>query len=441
VTAAGLAIGSVAITPTLAAVPLILLAALFLLVDGRVRLPFLVFGGLAVLQSSQDVNLLKVLYLAGVGIAVAGSVIRLQRAPEAGGVMTIEARPLILVSWLFLVMIGLSFPVAMSYGTSPDAWLRDGSAYLLFAAAIVVGVDAAASYSPRAIVRLLIVAGLISTVSFTIQWVGSGWRGLAELPLQRFVLSSFFLPAAIFTYASVRSVLSGARDSMPWVACAGIIAALMLVTGTRSSLLLGIGPAAGLWLYRTNGHRVGARLLALGALVAIGIVAAVQLGAIGGDGGRLLARFESIGRLFGNPGSDSSLLDRLAQTNAGLQSFLSAPITGMGAGHVFHWQDGLGLARESFILDAPTAFLAKFGLAGAGVAVAAAVLMIRWPGVSALRTRVTAAAWTGFMAICTTWFLLFGSPWEEKGFSLAVALLIALVTRDLMPRSRVPFHA
>jgi hypothetical protein len=411
------------------------------MVDGRVRLPFLVFGGLLVLQSSQDVNLVKVLYLAGVGIAVAGSVIRLQNAPVAGGVMAVKARPLILVSGLFLVMIGVSFPVAMSYGTSPDVWLRDASAYLLFAAAIVVGVDAAASYSARAMVWLLVVAGLVSTLSFTVQWVGSGWRGLADLPLQRFVLSSFFLPAAIFTYASVRSVLSGARTSMPWVACAGLVAALMLVTGTRSSLLLGIGPVAGLWFYRKNGYRVGARLLTVGALFAIGIVAAVQLGAIGGDTSRLLARFESIGSLLGNPGSDSSLLDRLAQTNAGLQSFLSAPIVGMGAGHLFRWQDGLGFARESFILDAPTAFLAKFGVTGAAVAVAGAALMIRWPSASAVRAPVATATWTGFMAIFTIWFLLFGSPWEEKGFSLAVALLIALVSRDLAPARRGPVWA
>ena len=439
-TAAALAIGSMGITPTLAAVPLILLAAVILLVDGRVRLPFMVFGGLAVLQSSQDVNLLKVLYLAGVGIALSGSAIRLQNAPAGGGVMAVKARPLILVSGLFLLMIGLSFPVAMSYGTSPDAWLRDGSAYLLFVAALVVGVDAAASYSLRALVRLLLVAGLISTLSFTVQWVGSGWRGLADLPLQRLALSSFFLPAAIFTYASVRSVLSGARTSMPWVACAAIVAALMLVTGTRSSLLLGIGPAAGLWLYRKHRHRVGARLLALGAVFAIGIVAAVQLAATGGDASRLLARFESIGRLLGNPASDSSLLDRLAQANAGLQSFLSAPISGVGAGHLFRWQDGLGLARESFILDAPTGFPAKFGLTGVAVAVAGAVLMIRWPRARGSRAPVAAAAWTGFMAISATWFLLFGSPWEDKGFSLAVALLIAVASRELAP-GWVPFRA
>jgi hypothetical protein len=207
----------------------------------------------------------------------------------------------------------------------------------------------------------------------------------------------------------------------------------MLVTGTRSSLLLGIGPAAGLWFYRKNGHRVGARLLTVGTLFAIGIVAAVQLGAIGGDTSRLLARFESIGSLHGNPGSDASLLDRLAQTNAGLQSFLSAPITGMGAGHLFHWQDGLGLARESFILDAPTAFLAKFGLTGAAVALAAAVLLIRWPRACASRAPAATAVWAGFMAIGAIWFVLFGSPWEEKGFSLAVALLIALVSRGPAP--------
>ena len=431
-TAVAFAIGSVAIAPMIAAVPLIVVAAAMLMLDGRVRLPFLVFGGLAALQSSQDVNLLKVAYLAGVGIAVTGSLMRLQRGQAEGG-RAMNAHPLIFVSGLFLVMIGLSFPVAMAYGASPDAWLRDGSAYLLFAAAVVVGVDARASYSPRAIVGLLIVAGAISTLSFTVQWVGAGWRGVADLPLQRLALSSVFLSAAIFTYASVRSVLSGAWASVPWVACAGIIAALMLVTGTRSSLLLGVGPAAGLWVLRKNGHRVGARLLPLGALFLLVILAALALGAIGSgvDTGRLLARFESIGGLLGSPGSDSSLIDRLAQTTAGLQSFQAAPITGVGAGHLFRWLDGVGIAHESFILDAPTAFPAKFGLAGLGVALASAVLVTRWLGAGASRTPVAAAASTGFMAICALWFLLFGSPWEDKGFSLALALFIALVSREL----------
>jgi hypothetical protein len=172
----------------------------------------------------------------------------------------------------------------------------------------------------------------------------------------------------------------------------------------------------------------------------MGIVAAVHLGATGGDTSRLLARFESIGRLLGNPGSDSSLLDRLAQTNAGLQSFLSAPISGVGAGHLFRWQDGLGLARESFILDAPTGFLAKFGLTGVAVAVAGTVLMIRWPRARGSRASTAAAAWTGFMAIAATWFLLFGSPWEDKGFSLAVGLLIAVASRELAP-GWVPLRA
>ena len=432
----GFAIGSVAIAPMVAAIPLIALAASLLLLDGRSRLPFLVFGGLAALQSSQDVNLLKVVYLAGVGIAVAGSVMRLQHGQAEGG-RAMNAQPLIVVSGLFLVMIGLSFPVAMAYGTSLDAWLRDGSAYLLFAAAIVVGVDARASYSPRAIGWLLIVAGLISTLSFTVQWVGTGWRGLADLPVQRLVLSSFFLPAAIFTYASVRSILSGARAAMPWVACAATVAGLMLVTGTRSSLLLVIGPAAGLLVFRKNGRRVGTRLLPLSVLFLLVILAALQLASIGSiaETGRLLARFESIGGLLGNPRSDASLLDRLAQTSAGLQSFLGAPITGVGAGHLFRWIDGFGMSHESFILDAPTAFAAKFGLAGLGVAVASAVLMIRWVGASASRTPVAAAASAGFMAICATWFLLFGSPWEDKGFSLAVALFVALVSRELPLRA------
>jgi hypothetical protein len=428
VTAAAFAIGLLAIAPMVAVAPLVVLAASILLLEGRARLPFLVFGGLAALQSSQDVNLLKVAYLAGVGIAVVGAVLRLQQPGAAEGVATAKARPLILVSGLFLVMIGLSFPVAIAYGTSPDAWLRDGSAYLLFAAAIVVGVDARASYSPRAIVWLLVIAGLVSTLSFTVQWVGSGWRGLADLPLQRLVLASFFLPAAIFTYASVRSMVTGARASLLWLACAAIVAALMLVTGTRSSLLLWIGPVAGLWFYRRHGHRVRVRLLVLSALLVAASLAGLQLAAIGAgtDPGRLLARFESIGTLVGNPGWDASLLDRLAQTKAGLQSFLSAPITGVGAGHLFRWMDGFGMAHESFILDAPTAFPAKFGLGGVAIAVAAAVLMIRWPGAIAARAPAAAAAWTGFVAIGVTWFLLFGAPWEEKGFSLAVALFVAL---------------
>ena len=69
-------------------------------------------------------------------------------------------------------------------------WLRDVAPYLLFAMAPFFALDAQRAFSRRALVRLLVIGGLVATAWFSTHWLEV--RNIANLPFSQFALSSFF---------------------------------------------------------------------------------------------------------------------------------------------------------------------------------------------------------------------------------------------------------
>src|SRR5438105_11714481 len=81
--AVAVAIGAaVAVNPLLAVLPAAALAGILLLVDARARILFLVFGGFLVLQSSNGVGSLKLVYLAGVFVSLGGALFRFSQGND-----------------------------------------------------------------------------------------------------------------------------------------------------------------------------------------------------------------------------------------------------------------------------------------------------------------------------------------------------------------------
>jgi hypothetical protein len=229
---------------------------------------------------------------------------------------------------------------------------------------------------------------------------------------------------------------------------AGVTLALFLVTGTRSSLLLPLS-ALTMVIIVGRGTLVSTlRAYAGHAVVAVTLLIAFQLGAglaagleagegpreSGSAGGQasqppdvLGDRFGTLPTTIGNPASDASIRERLAQYEAAWSLFISSPIVGVGPGHPIEWVDVSGFPRSHFTADTPLVMPAKFGLLGMLVFLgyaAAYVGTVR----TALRREPGSPvplALVGF-GVWTLASLPLGFAVEDKGASLALILLLAL---------------
>ena len=429
------AIGAaVVVNPLLAVLPAATLAGIVLLVDARARILFLVFGGFLVLQSSDSLGSLKLVYLAGVFASLGGALFRFSQGEDrfARGL----ARPLMRVSVAISTLLVISLLVARAHGIPRTDSLRDIAPYVLFACAPVFAIDAARAFSHRALVRLLVSAGILATLSFTITWLEQ--RQIAQLAFSKFALSSFYLPAALFVYATA-SALHRNHHRIRWASLSVLVFALMLSTGTRQILILAIAPIVVVISAR---RRTSSRFirLALGGPVAVVLmlsVAYLVLAATHASSTQITDRI-TILKNTGTP-ADASYHDRQAETRDAARIFYANPVFGAGPGTSFHWISANGTPTSAFVLDSPVDFPAKFGIAGL---VVVAFLVVSYGSFlrSALRfnhPRTETLALAGYFGVAIAGSLLM-TPLEDKGLGFGLILLLALVFRTWPPAAALP---
>jgi hypothetical protein len=433
--------------------------------NGRTRLILLVGGGLLTLQSSQTFSAWKFAYLIvviAVGLSSISTVFAARHDPEV-----VVARPLIAASIGLLALIAVSLPVAMVHGTSVTNWLRDASTFGLFAVAPFVGIDAARDWKPDSVALLLIAAGLLSTTSFAVEWLQL--RHIVNLGIGRLFYPSGLLGAALLTYSAAQAL--GSDHRRRWSIFGGIVFGLFLITGTRTSLVMVVGPVVVAVLMGRSRAMDSLRVLAAFAASSIGILTifvvillAAQLSAraepipsaaVGGStspaatgeaihsGPPSLAPatpgatprpdilVQHLGSAFtglSGPGGESSLQDRLAQTAAAWNVVVANPLLGTGPGHAIQWVNYLGETRASYVLDTPLVFLAAFGFLGL-------LELIVWIGAFVLFAIRTSPArreapawltWVGFGAVMLAGSVLTLAI-EDKGSAFALAILLCLV--------------
>jgi O-antigen ligase len=415
----------IALFPVSAAFPVVALFGVLVLRYRLAAVSFLVFGGLIALQSSQELDNTKLIYLAGALVAFAGVTIRVLSA-----IRDMRLDPLLLIPALFAVLILVSFPVAIANGHDTSEWLRDVTPYLLFAVTPILAADAA-PIQRRILIGLFAVAGSVTALSFVVEWLDR--RRFAILPVERVGLPDFFLPAAVICLALVYGV-AGNRLRSRWMFFGMFLIAAMLLTGTRS-VLASLASLPATIVMMQGGLKLRA-LRALAALAAFVFVLSALVGvaiateAI--DVSLLEQRVALIPSVLAEPESDASYEDRTRQRDAVLRVFLDNPVFGAGPGVRFSWLSPFGVYRSTSVPDAPMPLLvlAKFGLFGfvvlLVVIVAWIALLRRIPGgaprLALLSYSVVALAWSTF-----------GSPFENKGFSFGLLFLLALalhVERD-----------
>ena len=408
--------------------------------SGPARIALVIFGGMAALQSSANLDLTKLGYLALVLACLAGALTAVWTRRRTAQVRV--AGRWIAASAALAALLAISFLVARSNGTPFTDWVRDVAPYALFATVPIFALDTKAQHSRALIVGMLIAAGLLGGMSWAVEWLNR--REILELPLDRVVFPSPQLPGVLYLFA-VASALTAKRRGALWVGLAGVTLALFLVTGTRSSLLL---PISALAMGVVAGRaRIGnsLRVFASHGILAAALVLAFQLGvtltddqgveepagipgASAGSAPDVLGdRYGSLPATIGNPVSDASIKERLAQYEAAWGLFLSSPIVGVGPGHSIDWVDVSGFPRSGFTADTPLVLPAKFGLLGILVFLGFGVAYAATVKTALLRDRRSAVTLTlvgfGFLAIVG---IPLGFLVEDKGSSLALMLLLAL---------------
>lgn len=409
--------------------------------DGRVRMAFILFGGMLALQSSQHLDATKLIYLAGSVVCFIGALSSVwsRRAFLAAH----DAIPWLASSAAVAILLAISVPVALANETPPVDWLRDAVAYALFAAAPLFALDAQVSASRRLVVGLLLSAGLLGAASWATEWLGR--REILDLPFDRLVFASPQLPAMLYLFALATAIASDRRRTR-WAVVAGVVLGLFLVTGSRSALLLLAAPLV-MALYAgrkrirasfaglaTHALVAGIVVLALQGVLALGLAAPREAepseSATSGTG-VLGDRFGSLGEVVGNPASDASIRERIAQYGAAWALFLGSPIFGVGPGHAIEWIDVSGSRQAQYTADTPLVFPAKFGVVG--VAVLGGIAFAYWSTLRRAMSRKPQSAVTltliGYGAATVVGFPL-GSPLDDKGTSLALMLLLALAFRQ-----------
>ena len=405
-----------------------------------------VVGALLALQSSQGLDPAKVAFLAVTTVAISGSVHATWRMRRSS--LVDAARPWLIASLVVSAIVGGSLPVALANGTAVNSWLRDAAPYLLLAAAPWLAIDLGSSVSPRVATLAITIVGLLATLSFTITWLQR--RGFVDLPVDRLVFPSFVLAMTLFALAVARSI-SGRSDRYAWAAVSGVVIAMLLETGTRTTLaLMAIPVVLSLDAIRVRGPGFGRTallpsavpLLVVALLVFPGLLSALTArtqGPITGPppssvtGGATLSPTLDDGGRFGTlgavvSGSDTSMGLRWAQYVSAWNVFVSSPVVGRGPGVAITWTDDGGNIVSTYTADTPLTVLAKFGLAGVIIWV-----VLGWASIQTLRRLRRAGgvlldARSALLGLAVGLVALapFGAQLEDKGTGLAIILVLGL---------------
>lgn len=404
----------------IAATPLILLSAQ----SAHLRLLLVSLGAILVLDSSTGIDLAKMLYLAVLVMSLASAWharrSELSLSPAAGvGALLSRAW------WLIVIAVGISLPVALLNSHPLSLTVRDAAPYLLLGAAPIMALDAARGVSRRFLLVVFVVVGLLGAASLMAELLSL--RELASLPIERLFFSSFILPASLFAYACARALRpsSRRRDVLVWGATAAGVLGAILLTGTRTGILLLAAPAVILVMGR--GLSAFRRGLVLGAVGLALILLVFRFGgAIGIDTGAALERLGDTREQVSSPGQSGSLEDRFAQSRASWELFKDSPVLGTGLGVVFEWRNPSGVPRQAFTVDAAFSTVAKLGLVGA------LGLLAYFLTLGQLARRFAGptdrAALAGLCGIVVPHCIL-SNPFEDKGLALGLIFLVALALK------------
>lgn len=410
------------LNPLVCAEGVALVVAVSLCLAGpRARLLVIVAGAMVAFQS--DFTTLKIGYL---GLALICFALSVPSVLTPEHRIRPEFRMLLVAAVPLACYLAFTVLVSRSNGTSVTTWFRDVLPYVLLVLLPFVGIAAGPTISPRWNQWWFIVIGVVSSIGWGADWLNR--RGVSALPVGRVVLSSTVVVALCFCYAITRAGTPGAALRRVWGGIALLMLVAMLLTGSRTNLVLLAGFAGVIGTARNSRVPPKNALGVLGGLVLALVVATpVAAGFLVSDPEFLSTRIADAATVLGGDAqSDASYAERKAAYDLTGEALSSHELLGTGPGHIY--PSG---AEPSFNLDAPGIVPAKLGLVGTVLIVAFLAAVAS----TVRRIRRVHGPSPGYTAACGWAVVLillipFG-PWlEDKGFALAIAMMLASVIAD-----------
>lgn len=383
---------------------LVMAAGLFVFTPGSAAFaPKLVF--LAVLFGSSAISLLR---LRGTGIKPSGGIV----ASAACYVVT-----------LFIAALE-------GWSADPQATLQNGLPYVMVLLIPPIAIDAGMNSNRRLLESGMLVVGITGTLSFTVHWLAR--RGVSSLDINGLFATSLLLPALVFQWGLMVTT-DKSRTLMIRFLAAGLsllIPFALLVTGTRSALVLGVGFAVFL-VWRLRHKRI---LLTAGSAIAAVAIAVPLLGWLASkllkETDFLTRRLEALqyAVVYGSRGDES-----LAGRNYSSDVVRSA-VEGQ-------WLFGLGLSTPDPIaaFDTPLSTVMRIGVAGNFFLLLYLIAVLWW----AMKAASQNSAGDAIRAMIVGWFLtvftygaLLGPPTDDRLFAFAFANAVALALNTRYGHSR-----
>jgi hypothetical protein len=390
------------------------------------RILILIGGGLYVFQSSDALTATKVGYLgAALTILVFATGRQLVVGHRAGRGLDRIFFNWTIVGWAFALY---ATALGEVNGAPTASIARDIAPYVFLAAAAAIAVDSSNDLSALWLERVLVGAGGLAALSFAITWIDR--RGIGVVPLRHLLLPSPTLAFSLILYALAKAYLAHRRRFV-WGALAAVTTTLLIVTGTRSVLVILLAPLS-LWCFggrQTIPFSRIARLVVPIALVGAGLLILLSMfGAV--RAADAAHRLSSVRAAVLAPNADNSYQERAIEGRLALTRFEQHPLVGTGPGFVFEWSTRFGRLKSGLTIDTPLSLLAKFGVFGALLAIAVFGAVRRV--VRASGDGQYGAAGLALCGLLVLWIvsLPFGLPFEDKGCAFSLMLLFALLRRE-----------
>lgn len=398
--------------------------AVYLLVRfAAVRVIAVAGGGMVVLGSSSDLGPNKIIFAAVVIVCAIVSAYRLiENPPRYAWVF----RPLLWWGLAVIAAIGISY-MASPAGGDIGTFGRQSIFYLLIVFGPIIGLDSARDLKQSTVYTLVGVIGVVAAAGFAADWLDR--RGVTALPFGRFVLSSLVLPGFAFGLALVlffhsRGFLRRALWLIPIVG----IPIAMLVTGTRTNLIIFIAVVMVLGRFRNMRVPLGRMLLLVLVAGAVGltlfpIIASVVVADPAFIQQRVQAALSAI-----TGGGDQSLSFRQAQATIAAEMVAENPWFGYGLGYTI-----------PFTVDSPLLTVLRLGWIGTALVLGfiGALSVAIYRARRAYGPNAATTAWWAFLAICAA-NVVFGTPLEDRGFGFAVMLACMAIGSGINASERNP---
>lgn len=401
-----------------------------LLLSPMARLAFIVLVGIVVL-GPPEFTTAKALYFGGVMVCALTSGQNVLREWDR---LPREVRRLLTCSLIGLVLLAVVATYRLLSGVDAIFVLRDFAPYVLFAIAPLVAVDAG---SIQSLPQLRTVAALgltLGSLGYLASWAARRGIVAAVGPVTTF--GGFSMPVALLVLAGVSLIATGSDRRALWALLAGVAVGTMVLTGTRSFLLVAPAVLAAVaWSTPSGAARVR-RLISAIAVVATAAVLVISVGvAVGGlDFATIAGRWSLVASAVADPAADQSIAMRIAQTDVALRLFVANPLFGVAS--------GLGTAYialgNSYTSDTPLALLADLGLVGVG---ALSAFLTGWILLVRPRPVVKQNAWPRWavigMILAAVSLMFIGPIVQDKGLGFSFLLLGAPLIRTRVDASEL----